>query len=108
MAYFTKQEARNAAQTARNSRASRGFGLESYDSVLSESLKTQASINRFDIFLSHSMQDAEIVLGVMEILKKMGYTVYVDWVNDKQLSREKVNAETAQVLKNRVVFQKVC
>ena len=32
MSYFTKQEARNAAQTARNARASRGFGIESVDS----------------------------------------------------------------------------
>lgn len=102
MPYFTKQEARNAAQTARNARAIRGFGIESYDKVLNESLKAQASIDRFDIFLSHSMQDAEIVLGAMEILKNMGYKVYVDWVIDKQLSREKVNAETAQVLKDRM------
>lgn len=103
MPYFTKQEARSAAQAARNARAaSRGVVLESYDSILNESHKTQAGIDNFDIFLSHSMQDSEIVFGVMEILKNLGYKVYVDWIVDKQLSREKVNSETAQILKNRM------
>ena len=34
--------------------------------------------------------------------KNLGYKVYVDWVVDKQLSREKVNRDTAQTLKIRM------
>lgn len=99
MPYFTKQEARAAAQAARRERSAT---FESYDSILNESHRMHTSVDSFDIFLSHSMQDSEIVYGVMQILRKLGYKVYVDWVVDKQLSREKVTSETAQTLKTRM------
>ena len=99
MPYFTKQEAKAAAQAARSEST---VGLESYDSILNESHRMYASIDSFDIFLSHSMQDSEIVFGVMQLLKQLGYKVYVDWVIDKKLSREEVNSETAKILKSRM------
>ena len=38
------------------------------------------SLDSIDIFLSHSNLDKEIILGVLEVLWGMGYSVYVDWL----------------------------
>ena len=56
----------------------------------------------FDIFLSHSSDDSDLVLGVMLLLQKQGLTVYVDWVVDKKLDRNSVDKETAAVLRERM------
>ncbi len=94
MAFFTKSEARAAAAGAR--------GYRSADAVLTESMKRHMPHEEFDIFLSHSIDDADLVLGVMLILQKQGLSVYVDWVVDKQLGRDSVNKETAAVLRGRM------
>lgn len=59
-------------------------------------------INKFDIFLSHAFKDAEIVAGIMIQLIRMGYTVYVDWLFDAQMSRESVTKSTANTLITRI------
>ncbi|MFL0270083.1 TIR domain-containing protein [Candidatus Clostridium radicumherbarum] len=71
-------------------------------SILNESSNTFNKYKTYDIFLSHSYQDAKIVLGVKKILEDMRYSVYVDWIEDKQLDRSKVNKETARILKERM------
>ena len=98
MAYFTKQEARNAAQESVR-RSSTAYNSKQR---LTESLKSTSSQQKFDIFLSHSIDDAELVLGVKELLEKQGLKVYVDWDTDKHLSRDKVNKETAVLLRKRM------
>lgn len=95
MAYFTKQEARNYAQRAK-------LATESYSSKLESIVESQNFQRQFDVFLSHSIRDAELVLGVANILKEMGQRVYIDWVVDKQLSRDSVTRETAETLRNRM------
>lgn len=57
---------------------------------------------QFDVFLSHSVDDADLVLGVMRLLQAQGLKVYVDWIVDKQLDRETVDKETAQILRERM------
>lgn len=95
MAYFTKQEARNYAQRAT-------VATESYSSKLESIVESQNYKYHFDVFLSHSVKDAELVLGVVRILENMGQKVYVDWVVDKQLSRDSVTKKTAEILRNRM------
>lgn len=95
MAYFTKQEARNSAQRSR-------VAMESYSSRLESIVESQNYQRQFDVFLSHSIRDAELVLGVANILEEMGKRVYIDWVVDKQLSRDSVTKETAETLRNRM------
>ena len=68
--------------------------------VLAESATTRA--DAFDIFLSHSAEDAPVVLGTRAELETKGYTVYVDWVDDPQLSRSDVTLETARALRRRM------
>jgi hypothetical protein len=68
--------------------------------ILEESATTQR--DQFDLFLSHSIEDASLVLGAKAEFEAAGYAVYVDWINDPQMSREEVNADTAATLRRRM------
>jgi hypothetical protein len=56
----------------------------------------------FDIFLSHSTKDSELVAGLKLLLEDMGFKVYVDWIEDPQLSRTHVTKHTAKALQVRM------
>ena len=82
--------------------------IRAFDSLYENSLfKSADEINinendSFDIFLSHSYQDKEIIPNLKIELEKLGYKVYVDWINDKLLSREDVSPQTAKILQKRM------
>lgn len=94
MAYLTHGQAVAAARRA----------VGTADLAESELRKSaQASLTkRFDIFLSHSIGDAEVILGVKELLETDGLSVYVDWMVDPQLDRRKVTPATAARLRQRM------
>ncbi len=56
----------------------------------------------YDIFLSHSYDDARIIKQIKEMLEDRGYSVYVDWIEDCHLNRNNVNTHTAGLLRNRM------
>lgn len=56
----------------------------------------------FDIFLSHSYLDSEVILGLRAAITDMGFKVYVDWVEDSDLRRSEVSRETAALLRRRM------
>lgn len=58
--------------------------------------------SHFDIFLSHAIRDAELVLGVKLVLEAAGKTVYVDWIEDPDLDRARVSGKTADLLRTRM------
>lgn len=60
------------------------------------------SADTFDIFLSHSYLDQEIVLGLKGYLEEKGLSVYIDWIDDNQLERDSVNEDTAEILRKRM------
>ncbi|WGE49517.1 toll-Interleukin receptor [Actinobacillus equuli] len=95
MTYFTKQEARDSAKRVVSS-------FESYSSKLESIVESQRYQSNFDVFLSHSIKDEDLVLGVVKILEGMGKRVYVDWIVDKQFSRDSVTPETAETLRKRM------
>lgn len=97
MAFITKDVARIAARA----RIQKSYG-SSANQVLQEEILNSTRLLSFDIFLSHSFEDSEIVLGVREILVGLGLTVYIDWINDTQLSRENVTVESADILRRRM------
>lgn len=94
MAFFTKADARSAAKRAMKSR--------SLGEMITESMESSKHATRFDIFLSHSINDAELVLGVKVLLEEMGKKVYVDWVDDPELDRSQVTKHTAERLRGRM------
>lgn len=73
---------------------------KSMASILAEAAK--APKTSFDIFLSHSIRDEDIVLGVKAILEKHGKSVYVDWVEDKELDRSGVTKASADKIRSRM------
>jgi len=92
MAFLTEERARNAARYQTRSLV---------EAELRKSASTAYS-TRFDVFLSHSFLDAQIVLGVKELLEAEGLRVYVDWIEDAQMDRSQVTAKTADILRTRM------
>ncbi|WP_405597046.1 MULTISPECIES: toll/interleukin-1 receptor domain-containing protein [unclassified Pseudoalteromonas] len=72
--------------------------LASNESYSGESYSSE----KFDIFLSHSYLDQNIVLGLKGYLEENGLSVYIDWIDDSQLERDSVNEETAETLRTRM------
>lgn len=68
-----------------------------------EVLNESFNINKtYDIFLSHSYVDKEKIASIKHYLELLGLTVYIDWIDDKQLVRNTVTKETAERIKVRM------
>jgi hypothetical protein len=70
--------------------------------TLTEAARRFSAEKQYDIFLSHSFDDAELILGVKKLIEELGLTVYVDWVEDSSLDRSNVTAKTAAILRARM------
>ena len=64
--------------------------------------KEAKASDSFDIFLSHSFEDAIIIKALRDELVSHGYKVYVDWIEDPQLDRTHVTKANAAGLKLRM------
>ncbi len=96
MAYLRISEARTAASGIVNPlRKTAG-------QLLTEQARSFSATNTYDIFLSHSHQDAETILGVKKIIENLGLSVYVDWIDDAQADRSRVTRQTAALLRTRM------
>jgi len=94
MALFTKADL---------SRATIRKGLdESANSILREAALKFAEHETYDIFVSHSYSDADEILKLKQLIEDMGFTTYVDWIEDEQLDRSKVTKESADWLRKRM------
>lgn len=71
-------------------------------SILTEKSRVFSSEQGYDVFLSHSFRDAPLVLGLRQEIIDLGFSVYVDWIEDQQLDRSQVTATTADVLRQRM------
>lgn len=97
MRFYTFDEINNYALKARLKSK-----YYSFDNILNETIQEQKNRNSFDIFLSHSSKDKQLILGVKQFIEDSGYTVYIDWVDDPQLDRANVNVQTADILRTRM------
>lgn len=70
--------------------------------AVTESFTRFAANKKYDLFISHSFNDRELVAGLYHLFNKAGYDVYIDWIDDKQLNRHYVTSETANLIKNRI------
>lgn len=62
----------------------------------------QSVTGAIDVFLSHSLRDARVILGIRNLLVAQGLNVYVDWVDDPLLNRANVTPSTAARLRERM------
>lgn len=90
---LTERELRNAAFEARKQPL--------YESYTRRSTVFDSAI-KYDLFISHSFQDKELVAGLVYLFREAGYTVYIDWLNDSKLNRINVTPDTAKIIKNRI------
>lgn len=70
--------------------------------ILKEEAQGFSKHTSYDVFLSHSYQDAEAILGIKNIMESLGLRVYVDWIDDPALDRSQVKTSTAAVLRERM------
>jgi hypothetical protein len=64
--------------------------------------KKSAEGQTFDIFLAHSYDDGNLIKQLKQAVEGMGYSAYVDWINDQELDRSKVTKENAALLRKRL------
>ena len=76
------------------------------EKILRESINEQRTFSgqtkSYDIFLSHCTKDKKKVAGLKLEIEDMGYSVYIDWIDDPQLDRSNVNKVTALTLQERM------
>lgn len=70
---------------------------------LDESAYQFSEQTQYDLFISHSFKDKELVKGLYSLFEEAGYKVYVDWIEDPNLDRNSVNEKTAKIIKNRMM-----
>lgn len=106
MALFTKQQLINRFEARLQKGRYYGTSKQRAVEFLNESKREQrtfsASLKTYDIFLSHSSDDAREVGGLKLELEDLGYSVYVDWIEDPQLDRSNVNKANAETLRKRM------
>jgi len=95
MTLFTEAALRNLGDQYRSS-----YVYKSADTILREAANTGET--SFDVFLSHSVKDSDVILGVLAALKKHNLRVYVDWIVDAQMDRSRVTPATAERLRERM------
>lgn len=78
--------------------------IESPSELLSHIYNSQLEKQKnYDLFLSHSSNDKELLIRIKSILNSLNFNVYVDWINDKEsLKRSLTNTDTAQVIIERL------
>lgn len=62
--------------------------------------KLFSATSHYDIFLCHAFKDAALIEALKEYLESFKLSVYVDWIDDPQLSRANVTPETAAKLRD--------
>lgn len=58
--------------------------------------------DRYDIFLSHSFRDRDLIVGTRKLIMRMKLSVYVDWIDDGDLDRKAVDGKTAARLRDQM------
>ena len=91
MAFLREAEVRARAQSRAGAL---GIGV-------SEALSRAVSqrLSRYDIFLSQTVRDAEIVLGVYDLLTSAGYSVFCDWIEAPDTNRSQVTPTNAAFIR---------
>lgn len=77
---------------------------ESLAKKLSNNDKSIQKLKKYDLFISHSYLDREIVLDIVRKINNCGLNCYVDWTADSDfLKRSLVSDFTKEVLKARMI-----
>jgi len=92
---------READLRALSARLVESRGLRKSAQVLTGAMRAEEG-TAFDVFVSHSFLDSDLVLGLRLKLEQFGLKAYVDWADDPQLDRASVSKGTAELLRSRM------
>lgn len=67
---------------------------------------TSSIYETFDVFLSYNINDKDVVRGIYCVLKNMGLKVYVDFLVDPFMDRNRITKETAERIQSRLKHSK--
>lgn len=84
---------------SRNTPVARKSIPDAVRQLRSIAIKSLASEEAFDIFLSHAFVDADYILMLHDFLTEIGYTVFVDWIEAPELDRSNITKDTAEELR---------
>lgn len=74
-----------------------------FDNAMDQGFARKASLDKkFDVFLSHSSINKDLVIDVKNKLHSYGISVYVDWLDDPEIDRRHVTRKTADILRIRM------
>lgn len=91
---LTERRLRQAASEVRS---------EIEHSSISQRMFTYDAAIHYDLFISHSFKDKELVTGLYHLFSKANYQVYIDWIDDVTLDRTNVSPSTASIIKKRIL-----
>lgn len=82
--------------------------IETPDDLIHSIYNSQLEqMKKYDLFLSHSSFDSELLLSLKSVLNHSNVNVYVDWVSDSNaLKRELTNVNTANTIIERLKSSK--
>ena len=101
MALFVESDVRARAQ-----KDVRKSFSKTASQIIIESASKFSRFKSYDVFLSHSVKDSELILGMKGLIEDLGYNVYVDWIDDPELDRNNVSSKTAKNLRDRMYSSK--
>ena len=102
MALLKRQDLLNRYNKRQITLLSEAGEVEYAKDKLVESGKAFLNTENYDVFLSHSYDDARLVKIIKEMIEELGFKVYVDWIEDDHLDRGNVTSETAAILRSRM------
>jgi hypothetical protein len=97
MAFYTRSEIQQLGLRAASGKNKTASAL-----LKEEIITYDSDYAKYDVFLSHSIRDAGLILGIKSLLTSQGLKVYVDWIEDPSLDRSVVTAKTAETLRKRM------
>lgn len=81
--------------------ASRRSHYASASTILAREATEFSSLQTYDMFLSHSFLDANVIYGLKSALEDAGFSVYVYWIEDAGYGSA-VNSATAERIRSRM------
>jgi hypothetical protein len=98
----TREESEVAAYYTADELHQQAGGMTASAARESFTKSAQEASGTYDVFLSHSVQDAVAIAGLRNLLRSQGLRIYIDWIDDPQLDRSRVSAGTARRLRERM------
>lgn len=81
----------------------RNIDIYSQREIINENTNIFSKKGKYDLFISHSFLDKELILTLVKLFNENSYSVYVDWIHDSSLDRTNVTSKTAKIIRDRIV-----